>query len=273
MTRTELEQQLITLQRRVAQLEGRAEHRPPWRIGTRSAVLGLAAAMATVLVLVTTGAAIAADGACPNGLPFCFIGDTPAKASEVNHNFAQLKEWTEQKVGTVGTADVTVTGDVSVDGTITSTNADNVGTAIGGGIILQEGGATMRLDGNEIEADSDALHLNWNADLPVRVGGDLEVTKEVSSESLSVTNGLPISFEGESDGYMANGGDPVEVNLGSVTRRVCFLMGMQIHDNMANESLADCRVRSHDGNWYLYYNADNGSGDPDLHCWARCLTW
>lgn len=60
-------------------------------------------AAAVVAALVGT-AASAANGACPNGLPFCFSVDTPALASEVNTNFMQLKEWLESKVGAVGSA-------------------------------------------------------------------------------------------------------------------------------------------------------------------------
>lgn len=55
-------------------------------------------------------AASAADGACPNGLPFCFLASKPAVASEVNQNFAQLKEWLESKVGTVATPVKITTG-------------------------------------------------------------------------------------------------------------------------------------------------------------------
>lgn len=63
-----------------------------------------------------------------------FSPDTPAKASEVNQNFGQLKQWLEQKVGTAGTSvvtfttplagsqleNLTVTGGKLADNTITS---------------------------------------------------------------------------------------------------------------------------------------------------------
>lgn len=38
-----------------------------------------------------------------------FTADTPARASEVNANFLQLKTWIEQKVGATGTAAITAT--------------------------------------------------------------------------------------------------------------------------------------------------------------------
>lgn len=39
-----------------------------------------------------------------------FTADTPARATEVNSNFQQLKTWLEQKVGTAGTAAISATG-------------------------------------------------------------------------------------------------------------------------------------------------------------------
>ena len=56
---------------------------------------------AAVLAALVGTAASAASGACPNVMPFCFNPDEPALASQVNMNFAQLKEWLESKVGTV----------------------------------------------------------------------------------------------------------------------------------------------------------------------------
>lgn len=72
------------------------------RDASRRRLRGLGGFVALGL-LVATGAS-AADGLCPNGLPFCFSADTPALASQVNHNFDQLKEWLEAKVGTAGAA-------------------------------------------------------------------------------------------------------------------------------------------------------------------------
>jgi hypothetical protein len=59
------------------------------------------------IVVGVAGVVSAANGNCPNGLPFCFSPDNPALAGEVNHNFMQLKEWIEAKVGAVGASGVT----------------------------------------------------------------------------------------------------------------------------------------------------------------------
>ena len=54
---------------------------------------------------------------------------------------------------------------------------------------------------------------------------------------------------------------------------MCFLTRVQLHDTMKNESLFDCHVRISGGQWQLYVNSDNGDGDPDIRCGARCMTW
>lgn len=67
---------------------------------------------AGVLALCALGFAargLAASGSCPNALPFCFQEQTPARASEVNENFAALVAWLEQKVGPVGDGAVVAT--------------------------------------------------------------------------------------------------------------------------------------------------------------------
>lgn len=75
--------------------------------------------LAVVLGALTwVGTSFAANGLCPNGYPFCFAPDTPATASQVNHNFSQIKEWLENKVGTVGQP-TRVPGAATFDSTVT----------------------------------------------------------------------------------------------------------------------------------------------------------
>lgn len=99
---------LEALQARLTLLEDRERVRQ-----ARSQQLRRAALAVGVLGAFAGGVAWGANGNCPNGLPFCFSEDTPAVAAQVNHNFSQVKEWLEQKVGTVGTANVTTTGSLS----------------------------------------------------------------------------------------------------------------------------------------------------------------
>ena len=96
-----LSDELAEVRSRLAALEAE-------RITSRRRVRWLGGA--TVLAALVGTAASAATGACPNGLPFCFTADSPAIATEVNTNFAQLKEWLESKVGTVATPVKITTG-------------------------------------------------------------------------------------------------------------------------------------------------------------------
>ncbi len=57
-----------------------------------------------------------------------FAADTPAMANEVNGNFTQLRTWIEQKVGTVGSASVAVTGPATFQGSATFSGGLNANT-------------------------------------------------------------------------------------------------------------------------------------------------
>ena len=111
------ETELAQLKQRLAELEARVDGakkvRParwPWVLAVVLAALG--------------GTALGANGNCPNELPFCFNADSPALASQVNHNFMQLKEWLEAKVGPTSTANLT-----SANGTITTLSATSTSTS------------------------------------------------------------------------------------------------------------------------------------------------
>ena len=79
-----------------------------------------------LLTSVMTVAAIGATGAestldCPeiaDGL-FCFRGNTPAKAVQVNHNFQQVKMWMEDKVGLVTNPNEVLTEELNVTTSLT----------------------------------------------------------------------------------------------------------------------------------------------------------
>lgn len=59
-----------------------------------------------------------------------FTADTPALATEVNGNFNQLRTWLEQKVGTVNSANVAITG----TSTFAGPAAFQGGASVGGGL-------------------------------------------------------------------------------------------------------------------------------------------
>jgi hypothetical protein len=127
----DIEQELEALRGRLQALEGRERRR-----ARRLVKAGVALVACATLGVCT---ALAADGNCPNGMPFCFQADQPARASDVNHNFAQLREWLEAKVGVAGTG-VRLTSDLSTTSRI-----------IGGNV-----GGNLHLD-----ATTGSTYLNW----------------------------------------------------------------------------------------------------------------
>lgn len=108
--------------------------------------LGIAAVLATTLGV---GSALAANGNCPNGLPFCFTADEPARASDVNHDFSQLKEWLEAKAGPITGNGITTTSAASFTGGLTAVGVTlsgatslNSGASVTGGRLIVNGGLT-----------------------------------------------------------------------------------------------------------------------------------
>jgi hypothetical protein len=89
------------------------------------------------LAVISGTVASAANGNCPNGLPFCFTPDSPAQASQVNHNFMQLKEWIETKVGATSSSGVSAST-ITASGTVTANGSARV---TGGGLQVHAGGA------------------------------------------------------------------------------------------------------------------------------------
>jgi hypothetical protein len=83
----ELLREVEVLTHRVSSMEQQRRVRARWLVAAALTVASVAFAQLTV-----------------------FTPDTPAYASDVNGNFALLKTWLEQKVGTVGSSNVAITG-------------------------------------------------------------------------------------------------------------------------------------------------------------------
>jgi hypothetical protein len=121
---TEVLTELREVRQRLAELESRAERRkgPP-----RARLFAIVA----VAALFGAGVASAANGACPNGLPVCFAQNTPALASDVNLNFATLKEWLETKVGQVDAGVI-----IAAPARIQTGSTSNASAAVGHGLFV-----------------------------------------------------------------------------------------------------------------------------------------
>lgn len=87
--------------------------------------IGLFAVVAAVGALTFVGREALAQAACSPALPTgltTFCADTPAIASELNSNLLQMMTWVQQKVGTVGTANISTAGSVTATGAISTAN-------------------------------------------------------------------------------------------------------------------------------------------------------
>jgi hypothetical protein len=118
MPTPEFSSELEALRTRLAEVEREQAEQRANRRTLRRRVAAVA-----IVGAVIAGTAYAANGNCPNGMPVCFAADTPALASDVNLDFAQLKQWLETKVGPVDAGTITATG-ATVNGTLTVSNAD-----------------------------------------------------------------------------------------------------------------------------------------------------
>ncbi len=83
-----------------------------------------------------------------------FSANAPALASEVNGNFSTLKTWLEQKVGPVGTNNITTAGSVTAGsvsaGAITSTGAVTGASLVTGGTLTVSGDSTLGASGRTL---------------------------------------------------------------------------------------------------------------------------
>lgn len=156
--------ELDALRHRVGELERRRARRP------------VLVAFA-VGVALAAGGTFAANGNCPNGLPFCFAANEPARAAQVNHNFAQMKEWMEAKIGDAGTPGVQATS-------VTATNL----TVNGGRLTGNNAASNFHID-----PAGARLYLNWfggNDGLVFGNGAQGQVARLTSGGTMSLNGGL-----------------------------------------------------------------------------------
>jgi len=125
-----------------------ATHAAPSGRRVKRGVLAAAAGAVTAGTLLYAGFA-SSQANCPppagwpTGLTH-FCADTPAVAQDINGNLQQVVAWLVQKVGTQGSAAVTISGDTTISGS--ESTASNSALEVTGGL------TTMRIDGNEIDS-------------------------------------------------------------------------------------------------------------------------
>ncbi len=193
------ERELQSLRARLEILESAVRQRPSRR--PRFA----AAAVLVAIVVGVAGVVSAANGNCPNGMPFCFSPDTPAEAAQVNHNFSQLKEWLESKVGPVtapaissstgitSTGRITTSGGVSVTGGGVSVTGTDI-TLTNGRLIGTNAAGNLHLD----TTGGGALYLNWFSGNGVTFGnGSQGQTARIDNAgNMSLAGGMTVGNTG-----------------------------------------------------------------------------
>jgi hypothetical protein len=184
MADRDITQELETLQRRVYELEKKlSETRTP--VSRKRRLRGVTWVL-VVMALIVSATAYAQLKP--------MVANTPARASDINDNFNQLKDWLVQKVGTEGSADVVVTGSTTLGGATTI----NSGVSVNGRIRLNQSsdvydvwiqGNTSSDDGGDgrnlallgySETSGDLLVINWGGEYGAgtRIDGALDIGLE-----------------------------------------------------------------------------------------------
>lgn len=168
------------------------------------------------------GAPALAQAACSQTLPSPLVtlcADTPAVASEVNGNFQQLVSWVQQKVGTVGNANISTagtlsTGAISSSGAVTATGAVTSSGAVTGASLSTAGNLTA----SRLIVNDGVIQRGGGL---ITATGDLGLYSRVAGSWMRlVTNNAPIRFftaegtTGVGDSYMFS----IEID-GAVTSR------------------------------------------------------
>ncbi len=192
------ERELQSLRARLEILESAVRQRPSRR--PRFA----AAAVLVAIVVGVAGVVSAANGNCPNGMPFCFSPDTPAEAAQVNHNFSQLKEWLESKVGPVTAPAISSSTGISSTGRITTSGGL---TVTGGGVTVTNTDVALtnsRLIGTNamgnfyIDTTGNALYLNWFSGNGVTFGNGAQgqTARIDNAGNMSLAGGMTVGNTG-----------------------------------------------------------------------------
>ncbi len=148
----------------------------------RALVSVTAVVLAVGLGTAWAGGGVTPDGACPNGLPKCFVANNPALAADVNYDFDFLRAWLTQKVGTNASSDIATTG-LSTTGSVTASGT------VSGAAMAASGAVT----GASVTATTGEVKLGTNF-------------APRAPESLRIVRGNVNSGSNVGSGFTASGG-------------------------------------------------------------------
>ncbi len=141
-------------------------------------------ASASLAAVLASGFAFAQTTTCSQTLTMPLVtlcADQPARASDVNGNFAQIVSWVNQKVGTVGSANVAITGTLNVTGT-TTLGATTTGALTSG---AQTVNGTVTTTGRIMSPSWSPPYAAWDSH-PQGAGGSAIVNDNGTYKALMV---------------------------------------------------------------------------------------
>jgi hypothetical protein len=138
------------------------------------------------------------------------------------------------------------------------------------GLGTQDGGDTLFLNaaqglkvyqaGQErLRLDQSALHTG-----AIEAGGDITTEGRISGN-------FQLEVSGETS-VGRDGSGTTSRDLGSTTRRICFLTKAGYKDIDSGSERADCQINLVNGRWRLDARLEN-TRDANAFCTARCLLW
>ena len=149
---------------------------------------------------------------------------------------------------------VNVGGDVVADGDVDADGDVRAGGALSGGSLNLSGG----------------MNVSGGATL----GGNLSANN-LNVNSISSSGSISGNFQLNTSGPTYTGRDSTgesRLNLGSTSRRFCYLIKAAYKDIEGGNEEAECLVDTGGGQWRLRAIVHN-SGDANAHCGARCVSW
>lgn len=214
-------------------------------------------------VLVWSGKA-SSQVTCSEVLPtplIAFCPGTPARATDVNHNFRTVAGWIESKVGPVGSSDVTIAGNVAISGSVSVPAGTFSGTELRDDTItsadVQDGTVTLAdlnpgVIGTSLTASGSSIGVNptWLRD---QVRSQILVSSEYRATAIG------------------EGAQQIVTGV-STANSVCFVVMSEVGDDNDEDDRTECRVYQAGGNWVVraWTNSDEAGAAV---CTMRCLRW
>ena len=158
-------------------------------------------------------------------------------------------------------------GNVGITGTITTSGAGTIGgnLQVNGGTTLGNASSDDTTIKGDLTVDGDITNFSMSGEYRVASGdGDGTNLKSGSTKCMSGTQRSPGSS-------CSNSSTGSAYDLGSTSNKICFLTGTGFEDVDSNGERGFCNVYVSGSNWYLAANTD--TGDANMWCNARCLSW